>query len=57
MPRGDLFPPVQATSGNLTGRLGTSQRDVVETLETVFHTELSLGKGASRRKRRQCGSG
>jgi len=34
---------LQATVGYLTGRLGISQREALEVLETVFHTEISLG--------------
>jgi transposase len=34
---------VQATVGYLTGRIGVSQRDVAEVLQTIFHTDLSLG--------------
>jgi hypothetical protein len=43
MPSGSFGPRAQATVGYLAGRLGTSQRDVEETLETVFHLELGLG--------------
>jgi len=38
-----LGPRTQATVGYFTGRLGVSQRDVAEILETVFHTDLGLG--------------
>jgi transposase len=34
---------LQATVAYLTGRIGVSQRDVEEVLQTVFHTDLSLG--------------
>jgi transposase len=34
---------LQATVGYLTGRIGVSQREVEEVLQTVFHTDLSLG--------------
>lgn len=43
MPSGSFGPRVQATVGYLTGRMGLSQRDVEEVMETVFHTDLSLG--------------
>lgn len=43
MPTGSFGPRTQATVGYFTGRLGVSQRDVAEMLETVFHTDLGLG--------------
>jgi hypothetical protein len=43
MPSGSFGPRVQATVGYLTGRIGASQRDVEEVMETVFHTDLGLG--------------
>jgi len=43
MPSGSFGPRVQATVGYLTGRIGASQRDVEEVMQTVFHTDLSLG--------------
>jgi transposase len=43
MPLGGFGPRVQATVGYLTGRVGASQRDVEEVLETVFHTPVGLG--------------
>ncbi|MBF8286153.1 MAG: zf-IS66 protein [Anaerolineales bacterium] len=43
MPAGSFGPRAQATVGYVTGRMGVSQRDVEEMLETVFHTDLSLG--------------
>ncbi len=43
MPTSSFGPRLQATVGYLTGRLGLSQRDVEEALDTVFHTDLSLG--------------
>jgi transposase len=43
MPSGSWGPRTQATVGYFTGRLGVSQRDVAELLETVFHTDLGLG--------------
>lgn len=43
MPAGSFGPRVQATVGYLAGRIGTSQRDVQEVMETVFHTDIGLG--------------
>ena len=43
MPLGDFGPRLQATTAYLSGRMGMSQRDVAETLATVFHTEVALG--------------
>lgn len=43
MPSGSFGPRVQATVGYLTGRIGMSQRDVQEVMETVFHTDVGLG--------------
>jgi len=43
MPAGAFGPRLQATTGYLSGRMGMSQRDIQETLETLFHTDLSLG--------------
>ena len=43
MPTGSFGPRCQATVGYLSGRMGMSQRDIEETMETVFHTEISLG--------------
>jgi transposase len=43
MPSGGFGPRLQATVGYLTGRLGISQRDTQEVLETVCHTDLGLG--------------
>jgi hypothetical protein len=43
MPRGSFGPCVQATVSYLAGRMGTSQRDVKETMESVFHVEMGLG--------------
>jgi transposase len=43
MPSGSFGPRVQATVGHLTGRIGVSQRDVEEVMQTVFHTDLNLG--------------
>jgi len=43
MPIGDFGPRLQATTGYLSGRMGMSQRDITETLEAVFHTDIGLG--------------
>jgi hypothetical protein len=43
VPTGCFGPRVQATVGYLTGRVGASQREVEEVLETVFHTPIGLG--------------
>jgi transposase len=43
IPAGCCGPRLQATVGYLTGRIGVSQREVEEVLQTVFHTDLSLG--------------
>ena len=43
MPPGSFGPRVQATVGYLAGRIGASQRDVEEVLQTVFHLDLGLG--------------
>lgn len=43
MPPGDFGPRLQATTGYLSGRMGMSQRDIAETMETVFHTDIGLG--------------
>lgn len=43
MPTGDFGPRLQATTGYLSGRMGMSQRDITETLATLFHLELALG--------------
>jgi transposase len=43
LPPGNFGPRLQATIGYLSGRLGLSQRDIEETLETLFHADLSLG--------------
>jgi len=43
MPAGSFDPRVQATVGYLTGRMGASQRDVEEILQTLFHLDLGLG--------------
>jgi len=42
-PTGCFGPRVQARVGYVTGRVGASQRDVEEILETVFHTPVGLG--------------
>lgn len=43
LPAGCCGPRLEATVGYGTGRLGLSQRDTVELLETLYHTDLSLG--------------
>lgn len=43
MPTGSFGPRTQATVGYVTGRLGISQRDAAELLDTVFHIDLGLG--------------
>lgn len=43
MPSGAFGPRARATIGYLTGRLGLSQRESVEALETLYHTRISLG--------------
>ena len=43
IPSSNFGPRVQATVGYLTGRIGISQREVEEVLNTVFHTDISLG--------------
>jgi len=43
MPSGSFGARVQATVGYLTGRIGISQREVAEVMETLFHTEMSVG--------------
>ena len=43
MPPGDFGPRLQATTGYLSGRMGMSQRDIAETMEAVFHTDIGLG--------------
>ncbi|MGB8647798.1 MAG: IS66 family transposase [Anaerolineae bacterium] len=43
VPAGSCGPRLQATIGYLSGRLGLSQRDIEEALDTLFHTDLSLG--------------
>ncbi len=43
MPSGSFGPRVQATTAYLTGRLGLSQRDADEALETLYHTDVGLG--------------
>ncbi len=42
-PTGDFGPRLQATTGYLSGRMGMSQRDITETMEAVFHTDVALG--------------
>jgi transposase len=43
MPEGAFGPRAQAIIGYLTGRLGTSHRDVVEVMEVLHGLELSTG--------------
>jgi transposase len=43
MPSGEFGPRLQATTGYLGGRMGMSQRDITETMEAVFHTDVALG--------------
>lgn len=43
MPAGSFGPRLQATVGYLTGRIGASQREVEEVMQTIFHADLSLG--------------
>jgi transposase len=43
MPSGSFGPRVHATVGYLTGRIGISQRDVQEVMETLLGTVMSLG--------------
>ena len=43
LPAGSCGPRLEATVGYVTGRLGLSQRDTVELLDTLCHTTLGLG--------------
>lgn len=43
MPSGSFGPRTQATLGYLSGRFGVSKRDMQEIMETIFHTDISLG--------------
>jgi len=43
MPTGSFGPRAQATVGYVTGRLGISQRDAAELLDTVLHLAVGLG--------------
>ena len=47
LPDGSFGPRVQATVGYLTGRLGVSQRDVEEVMDSLFHVDVSLGSVAA----------
>jgi len=47
MPPGDFGSRLQATTGYLSGRMGMSQRDITETMEAVFHTDIGLGSIAA----------
>ncbi len=43
MPASSFGPQMQATVGYFAGRIGASQRDCQEMMETVFGTDISLG--------------
>ena len=43
MPSGDFGQHLQATTGYLSGRMGMSQREITEMMETVFQIDLGLG--------------
>jgi len=43
MPLSSFGPRMQATVGYLTGRIGASQRDVQDSLATLYQTEVSVG--------------
>ncbi|MCX6028510.1 MAG: IS66 family transposase [Chloroflexi bacterium] len=47
LPDGSFGPRVQATVGYLTGRLGVSQRDIEEVMDSLFHVDVSLGSVAA----------
>lgn len=47
LPAGSCGPRLEATVGYVTGRLGLSQRDTVELLDTLCHTTLGLGSIAA----------
>ena len=47
MPTGAFGPRVPATVGYLTGRLGLSQREAAEAVETLYHLPVSLGSIAA----------
>jgi transposase len=47
MPPGDFGSRLQATTGYLSERMGMSQRDITETMEAVFHTDIGLGSIAA----------
>jgi transposase len=51
MPRGSFGERVQAMTGYMGGRLGISQRDMKEMLETVFHLEIGLGSISAQEQR------
>jgi transposase len=51
MPTGGFGPRCQATVGYLSGRMGMSQRDIEETMETMFHTDISLGSISAQEQR------
>lgn len=43
MPAGDFGPRLQASTAYLSGRMGLSQRDAAEALETLYHIDVGLG--------------
>jgi transposase len=47
MPTGSFGPRLHAITGFLTGRMGASQREAQEILETLFGTEVSVGSIAA----------
>ena len=47
MPSGSFGPRVEATVGYLSGRMGLSQRDVVEAMDALYHTMIGLGSVSS----------
>jgi hypothetical protein len=47
MPSGSFGPRLQGTVGYLAGRSGASHRDVEEVMDTLFHTNVSLGSVAA----------
>lgn len=51
MPRGSFGERLQATTADLTGRFGVSQRDVAEMLATLFHVEMGLGSVPAQQQR------
>ena len=51
MPSGSFGPRTQATLGYLSGRFGISKRDMQEIMETIFHTDISLGSVPAQERR------